>query len=189
MPKKQRIYPLVIALIAVLLLLAADVVFIYKELSKSIKIYIVPLYNQKDTNWCWAYCQLMIEDGKSLRIRSEKSADQRAADIVKESYGELPTDEMGSPITARDLRINTMRELYDALCEYGPLYAEYDRFSDAEKREGHSIVITGVDLINDVVYTNNPWGRRGRQSFEEFKSDLAGAEDGEWVFMGYYYIE
>lgn len=190
MTKKKRIYPWVIALLMVIMLLVADAVFVFRELSKSIIIYYVPLYSQKDTNWCWAYCQLMVEDSRALVIRSEKGADGRAAAIVKESYGDMSTDEMGSPVGARDLHLKTKRELYEALRKYGPLYAEYDRFDkNGERIEGHAIVVTGIDLIGGYIYTNNPWGVRGRQSFEEFEKSLLSAEDDDWVFMGYYYLE
>lgn len=190
MAKRKRIYSLVIALIMVLALLVADAVFVFKEISKSVRIYYVPLYDQKDTNWCWAYCQLMIEDANDLVFRSEKSADSRVAAIVREGYGDITTDEMGSPIGARDLHIKTKRELYDALCKYGPLYAEYDRFDKKGDRiEGHSIVITGIDMIRGFIYTNNPWGVRGKQTYEEFEKGFLNAEGDDWMFMGYYYLE
>lgn len=37
-----------------------------------------------------------------------------------------------------------------------------------EDYKGHIVVVTGADVYWDNVYTNNPWGNRGKQSYEEF---------------------
>lgn len=67
------------------------------------------------------------------------------------------------------LDINNIEELYVALCIGGPLYGSYHSFKVA-----HMIVVTGVDLRRKRVYTNNPWGIKGQQSFLTFRNIVAG---------------
>ena len=33
---------------------------------------------------------------------------------------------------------------------------------------GHVVLVTGVDINNNVIYTNNPMGYQGAQSFIDF---------------------
>ena len=35
-------------------------------------------------------------------------------------------------------------------------------------KDAHYVVVTGVDVNNNIVYTNNPWGYKGEQTFEDF---------------------
>ena len=67
------------------------------------------------------------------------------------------------------------------------MYASYGHYSDGERIEGHAIVATGIDLINNRVYTNNPWGISGSQSYKEFINIFAGGEgDGRKLDACYY---
>ena len=57
----------------------------------------------------------------------------------------------------------------------GSLYAYY---RDSNPKGGaHLIVITGVDIKNKPVYTNNPWGRAGIQTYSEFLNRFVGVKD------------
>lgn len=49
------------------------------------------------------------------------------------------------------------------LKEYGPLYAYYRKGNEA-----HYVVVTGANVVKNTVYTNNPWGYKGEQTFEDF---------------------
>ena len=63
-------------------------------------------------------------------------------------------------------------ELYNILIENGPVYAYYR--SDKEKDpDAHYIIVTGVDVNNNIVYTNNPWGISGKQTFKQFQNGVA----------------
>jgi len=42
---------------------------------------------------------------------------------------------------------------------------------------GRDGVVTGVDLYNQTVSTNNPWGISGEQSFEEFQNGVLGSTE------------
>lgn len=55
----------------------------------------------------------------------------------------------------------------ELLYDFGPMYVSYENRS---KNSGHAIVITGVDLLRGVVYTNNPWNVSGSQNFKDFTS-------------------
>ena len=48
-------------------------------------------------------------------------------------------------------------------------------------------MLTGIDLLNNKVYTNNPWGIKGEQSFYEFQNGYAGKEQGVYELQ-YVYI-
>lgn len=39
------------------------------------------------------------------------------------------------------------------------------------------IVLIGVNVENDLLITNNPWGIRGEQTFENFVSGFVGFSD------------
>ena len=43
--------------------------------------YDVPIYNQNGYSLCWAFCQVMIEDYQSGRIRNNSQATERAIEI------------------------------------------------------------------------------------------------------------
>ena len=57
---------------------------------------------------------------------------------------------------------NTL-ELYELLQNNGPLYA-FHKGEDGS----HLVVITGINLYNGKVYTNNPQGYLGIQSYVDF---------------------
>ena len=56
------------------------------------------------------------------------------------------------------------------MVEEGPVYGYY---FNAASSSVHFVVITGVDVNNDRVYTNNPWGIKGKQTYEEFLAGVA----------------
>lgn len=66
------------------------------------------------------------------------------------------------------MEISNINELYDVLYNTGPVYGYY-----TSEKSAHLIVITGVDVERNIVYTNNPWGVKGTQSFEEFQTGVA----------------
>ena len=71
-----------------------------------------------------------------------------------------------------------IRFIYNLLRLHGPLYAYYND----GKGSAHLVVVTGVDVINNIVYTNNPWGIKGAQSFSDFKKGFVGNGGDEFDF-------
>ena len=71
--------------------------------------------------------------------------------------------------------IQDINTLCQYLENYGPLFGYYCSKSDSPDQEDlyHLIVITGVNVTNNVVYTNNPWGVAGCQTFSSFLNSLA----------------
>ena len=65
--------------------------------------------------------------------------------------------------------VTNILQLYLILSINGPVYAYYSN----GKTHHHLVVVTGVDIDNNIVYTNNPWGIQGEQSFESFKKQVA----------------
>ena len=53
------------------------------------------------------------------------------------------------------------------------IWNHIEDYSNEKETRKHLVVVTGVDVINDVIYTNNPWGEQGEQSFEEFLNGVA----------------
>ena len=137
-------------------------------------IYEVPLYKQGSTNLCWAYCDLMMEDYRQNRTSSGREqfiyTRIRAIDTYNSKKGHiLPWDHFGSCSAAEEkYHPETITELYDLLKEYGPVYARYvNQFN-----KGHLIIVTGIDVNKNIVYTNNSHGVRGQQTFEEFQNGI-----------------
>ena len=83
------------------------------------------------------------------------------------NQGGWPAD-IGTECLARDIgSIYSIRELLES----GPVYGYYNgeiETNGARIPDAHLIVVTGVDVNNDIIYTNNPWGYSGEQTFEEF---------------------
>jgi len=148
--------------------------------------YDVPLYNQGNTNICWAYCQVMVEDYKSGIIRTSTEADKRAYDIAVEVNGQDNWDSGNVPKTMGDLDIGLVENISKQMRKYGPLVAIYYGYNEyGEVNAGHMVVITGVDVYRKIVYTNNPWGIKGKQSYREFRSNFVGNTDLSFKLYGY----
>ena len=140
----------------------------------------VPLYNQGNTPLCWAYSEIMIQDYEAGVIRSEYEVRIEAENISKgRNKGKIV------PGRPEDLCIKFRpRNIYDIyftmLIDGGPIYAFYRIPNTTKGEDAHYIVVTGVDVNNNIVYTNNPWGAQGAQTFEEFIGGVAtipGASD------------
>ena len=68
-------------------------------------------------------------------------------------------------------QIGNINDLYYLVSFYGPMYGRYA--NKTKGKPGHMVVLTGVDVNRNKVYTNNPWGVKGVQTFKEFKSNFA----------------
>ena len=139
--------------------------------------YEVPLYNQKSYSLCWAFCQVMVESYQKGEVLSNKEATERAIEIAQQRAGSNVKEDWntgGKPLNLGEriysVNYRDINALYNMLYDYGPLYASYH---NDDKSPGHGVVITGVNVTRDIVYTNNPWGVRGKQSFEKFKKGFA----------------
>jgi len=160
------------------LLIKAFKGFIHKVLRESgcfdAVVYDVPLYDQKRYQLCWAFCQVMIESYQSGEVLTQWEAEQRAIRIAKSSVedgedwnaGRWPTN------TGERLFFENIYSLYSYVKQNGPIYAYYCGNDNA-----HLVVVTGVDIWNNKVYTNNPWGIKGEQTFDEFKECIYRGEN------------
>ncbi len=137
----------------------------------------VPLYNQGDRRLCWAYCQMMVEDYQSGIISTQNNVDSRAVQLAIQengidnwNSGDWPTN-LGEKITVD--KITNIRTIHTKL-QQGPLYAYYK--SPTVKGRAHLVVVTGVNCFTEEVYTNNPHGICGQQSFNEFLAKYANGD-------------
>ena len=129
----------------------------------------VPLYSQGTTSLCWAYSQVMVEDYQTKTTRTKKEADKRAKEIAISVHSPDNWNKGGWPTNAGEWRsINNIGDLYEVV-KSGPVYGYYSGTDSA-----HLVVITGVNLLRGEVYTNNPWGIAGVQTYEEFLKCFAG---------------
>jgi hypothetical protein len=126
----------------------------------------VPLYQQGNYGLCWAACQFMVLDYYSgKRTFSIENAKQLSIEIsgVDEASA-IPLNIKLIPTFTSKL---TPEKLYKKL-EKGPVYAYYKGTN-----RSHVVVVTGMDLDNNIVYTNNPqYGEEGKQSFTEFMNGV-----------------
>ncbi len=141
--------------------------------------YNVPLYSQGNLNLCWAYCQIMVEDYQNGVVSTQNQANIRAKALAILVNGEkdqngneiwnngawptncLRYDVYGTPMQAT--RINSIYDLYFQLVNGGPLYVYYCEVG-VEDPSAHLVVVTGVNLSQGIVYTNNPWGYLSRST-------------------------
>ena len=134
--------------------------------------YNVPLYDQGTRKLCWAYCQVMIESYQSGKKLGYFAVRRRTKELAIQVNGAKNWNDGGWPTnmdtTTGRRDINTIGDLYKLLVDTGPVYAYYTAPGGA-----HLVVVTGVDLNKGIVYTNNPWGVRGSQTFSEFLDGVA----------------
>ncbi len=144
----------------------------YCKVSPSPVKYDVPLYDQGSTKLCWAYSQTMIDSYKANTKLNDEDADAYAKELAVNLHGKDKWDQGGSPQNKKSTiaaeKITDINVLSDILKDNGPVYARY-----ANDESGHAVVITGVSVFSNTVYTNNPWGIRGKQTFEDFKDGFA----------------
>ena len=134
--------------------------------------YDVPLLDQGRHNLCWANCMLMV-----FLYRSGKSSEEidclEAAKSLGEIYnGKEKWDSGVIPSRiSKKARVDTVSDLFLLLYENGPLYAYYVGNSGS-----HLVVVTGVDIDNGYIYTNNPQYVNGCQTFDEFFHGYVGLD-------------
>ena len=164
---------------------------------RSVK-YNVPLYAQGSYSLCWAFCQVMVESYKSNTNHTPEEATNKAIKLAQKvtksdnieiwNKGNWPTN-----MVREQKAVDSIGKLYEYLFD-GPVYAYYSSTptNPEEKVYAHLVVVTGVDLDNNLVYTNNPWGISGSQSFSDFQSGVLGSNGETNTMMsmrGVYLIE
>ena len=165
-----------------------------KEEKKWFIKYNVPLYNQGNHGICWAVCQIMMEDFKAGKRSIGILGYFRAYLLALNLNGEENLEEGGWPTNCAHYysnntpipsnRIDGILSLYLYLKTNGPVYALY-----TDDVTSHLVVVTGVDVRNRIVYTNNPHGIRGAQSYWDFLRGYTGGEtDGSYSLRCYYEI-
>jgi len=148
----------------------------------------VPLYNQGSTSLCWAYSQTMVESFNNKTKLKQKEADARARELAVAKNGADNWNQGNWPDgvdPSNRVTIANITELYDLVVEKGPVYAYY-----ANADSAHLVVVTGVSVYKNQVYTNNPWGVKGKQSFEGFQDGFATKrnQDGQGMTFGCIYL-
>jgi len=140
--------------------------------------YNVPLYAQGNHNLCWAYSQIMIESYNNGSSLTQSQADERVEELSRSINGE-DWDVEGTPTNlGSKIKTDNIYSLYYYVATEGPLYCRYAN----NNNDGHLVVVTGVDIWNKIVYTNNPHGISGSQSFEEFTTGFTGMGEGFMTF-------
>lgn len=145
----------------------------------------VPLYEQGKTSLCWAYCQTMIESFQSSKKLSTQKADERAKQLAIAQNGEENWNRGAWPTNLGEYQtISSINDLFNIVSNNGPVYAYYAN----DSVNAHLVVVTGVNLKKGIVYTNNPWGVRGKQTFSEFSAGVAHKDNQSDLGMTLIYI-
>ena len=121
------------------------------------------------------------------RKQSSAKVKSRAKQIAIEQHGESDWNKAGSPKKKIVLNEYGFLDIYDALRNYGPLYALYGYYIDGKREGGHYVVITGANLLTGEIYINNPNFKQGTQSYKEFLDGYYGGSPINWEFQAYYY--
>ena len=116
----------------------------------------------------------MIESWvKGIKL-SSGNAFKRAKELAIERNGSKNWNRGNTPSNRGEKRnISSINDLYYLVRGRGPVYAYYHNGKKGEKESAHLVVVTGVDLDKGFVYTNNPWGVSGKQTFKQFKNGVA----------------
>ncbi len=127
----------------------------------------------------------MAEDYKASRICCPKLVEARIRMIALSAairYKKKTWNSGGFPLNADNrIEIKDEEDLFNYLKDNGPLYAAYywtEKEQDGKiTNHGHIVIVTGMDLANGLVYTNNPHGVKGIQTFEDFLNCFATSGD------------
>ena len=140
--------------------------------------YDVPLYKQGDYSLCWSFCEEMVDSYNSGQKLTQKEATRNSINRAKQVAGSDNISEWnqgGLPAnTGKAIYPQTIGQLYNIVNNSGPVYAIYvDSANMGANGEiilsGHAVVVTGVNKYGNEVYTNNPLGICGVQTFREFR--------------------
>ena len=161
----------------------------------------VPLIKQENTNICWAYAQVMIEAYYTEGGMTDDEATNRAEEIAKLVKGEVYWDRGGFPTNSPDV-ISTPGVVYTGQftgvnmfwqeCNYHivnshkmlllelevrPIYGYYSNYTKPgiTRSTDHLVIITGAmsaPMHPDLVTSNNPWGDKNVQTYEDFLSGV-----------------
>ncbi len=113
----------------------------------------------------------MVEDFQ-LGTRGQAMADARAEELANSIFGENNRAQGHWPLNIAEENVpNNFYELYHDVSK-GPLYGYY-----TDGNSGHYVVITGANLWTQEIYTNNPWGISGVQTYEEFLLGFSGGDN------------
>ena len=140
--------------------------------------YDVACVNQGTTKLCGLYSEAIVEAYYEERPLTKEDANQRVRELQKIQFQDEnaefdPNHDMYPSNRGTAHSIDNIETLA-SLLQNGPIYASYQRGSD-----GHMVVVNGVDVDKNIVYTSNPWGIKGSQSFDEF---LSGPTLKWWMF-------
>ncbi len=144
----------------------------------------VPLYSQKNYHLCWAFCQTMVEDYLIGKVSTQEEAEKKAIKTAISVNGQQNWNRGNWPTnTGKEIKDKSFDNIYNALSE-GPLYAFY---YNHDTTHGHLVVVTGINKTDKLIYTNNPWGGSGSQTFSEFQNCFLGGNGIPLVSL--YYVE
>ena len=155
--------------------------------------YDVPLYSQGNYSLCWAFCEVMVEDAKNGTQRTQEEAEARAIELAKIYHksetdwnaGGWPTGFDKDNILQSFHSVSSIADLYVSLVNNGPVYGYY---VSNDGKDAHLIVVTGVEVANNLIYSNNPWGYQGKQTFDEFQQGFIGMPDNwDWALYSLLY--
>ena len=139
-----------------------------KRYEKKIQ-YDVPVYDQGTYLLCWAFCMVMMHAYKTGQDLSQTQATKKAIAYAKLYNGANDWNKANSPKDAGAyVSVDSINDLYNLLEKSGPLYAHYDGKDGNGKKSGHGVIVTGANVTTNTVYTNNPWGKPGEQTFDDF---------------------
>ena len=156
-------------------------------------IYDIKIFTQGRWKLCWAYCQVMIENFQMGMNMTQTQADTRAQQIAESIYGtgknpdgSYKWNRGGWPTNSRDVK-NQRESLknvenFSDLMRYllsNPIYAYYNNGLPAsnQKSAAHLIVVTGTVSAPghpDLVTSNNPWGDKNIQTYNDFVNEIPG---------------
>ena len=142
--------------------------------------YDVPSYSQDNFAICWAVSEIMVEDYYDGKTQSHDAALRDAIQLAvavnginEWNQGGYPTNcaaysKAGLPLIA--VGVDSIESLALYLRKNGPMYAVYkaNNPNEAGKHGYHMVVITGANAVEGLVYTNNPWGKSGYQTYDQF---------------------
>ena len=136
--------------------------------------YSVPSYDQDTYRLCWAFCELMIKSHDEGVILTDEQATGAAIAMAQARTWRGDWNRGRKPSNfGRRIVVEDVNDLYDVLYANGPVYAKYVDQSDTRRADTHLVVVTGVNVTTNTVYTNNPWGSYGAQTFDEFLNGVA----------------
>lgn len=123
----------------------------------------VPLYRQKETNWCWAACIQMCAKYKGYTATQSEIVEAAKGEVVNK--GASSSDDYSKGMKFATDNVYTATKSFETIDPLGmkaimnsdmPIIISMSQYSNGVKTSSHANVVIAVDKDNKYIRVNDP---------------------------------